>query len=85
MNDFISRGDALAVVQYCDDPVAGIKELPAADLVEVVRCEYCEHYSDGLIFSAPKFCGLTGKAKKCDDFCSEAERKEQWQRWLIDR
>ena len=34
-NDYISRGDALAVVQYNPNPVEGIKELPAADLVPV--------------------------------------------------
>ena len=36
-DDLISRGDALAVVMYGTDKVEGIKNLPAADAVEVVH------------------------------------------------
>ena len=42
MKDLISRGDALAVVMYSTDKVAGIKNLPAADAVEVVHAKWVE-------------------------------------------
>ena len=39
-NDLINRGDALAVAQYSEDKVEGIKNLPAVDAVEVVHAKW---------------------------------------------
>ena len=46
MNDLINRGDALAVVQYSEDKVEGIKNLPAADAVEVVHAKWEQCFED---------------------------------------
>ena len=78
MNDFISRGDALAVVQYNPNPVEGIKELPAADLVSVVRCKDCEwNRPSNYPEYYPKWlCTCWGTHVHPEHFCSRGERKE---------
>ena len=74
-SDFISRGDALAVAQYNPNPVEGIKELPAADLVKVVRCWQCE-FSYKVDKRTPQYSCSHDKRAGCtqylgsDDFCS---------------
>ena len=40
MDELISRADALAVAMHSKDPVEGIKNLPAADAVEVVHAKW---------------------------------------------
>lgn len=67
MKDLINRGDALAVVMYGTDKVEGIKNLPAADAVEVVRCGKCVHRS-----RRPNCAG-----RHPDWFCADGERNEQ--------
>ena len=56
-----------------------IKEMPAADVVEVVRCKDCKHYqfADNRAFGMPvKMCEWLGfEDVDDDDFCSRAERK----------
>lgn len=57
-----------------------VKEIPAADVVEVVRCENCKHAKMHIdIIGDPHlFCGLaTNRVEmEFDDFCSYGERKE---------
>jgi hypothetical protein len=48
MNDLINRGDALAVVMYGTDKVEGIKNLPAADAVEVVHAKWVYYKKKGI-------------------------------------
>lgn len=58
-----------------------IRNAPTADVVEVVRCKKCRHFSA----SNPSFCKYhTNNASYCDeacwvtenDFCSYGKRKE---------
>lgn len=59
----------------------GIKKIPAADVVEVVRCKDCRHakMQIDIIGDPHLFCGLaTNRVEmEFDDFCSYCERKEQ--------
>ena len=57
----------------------GIKKIPAADVVEVVRCEHCKHsWFNGVSLwlcqrEANSYCPTV----KADAFCSYGERKDQ--------
>lgn len=70
-NDFIDKGLKIAI--------GDIKRLPAADVVEVVRCKECKHYEtsdwDGEIL-----CGCNHQSGLKDvepnAHCSYGERKE---------
>ena len=60
-----------------------VKELPDADVVEVVRCKDCKnwrHETDGMIdhYECNVFCGCYGRGYMtgADDFCSYGERKD---------
>lgn len=57
-----------------------IKQEPAADVVEVVRCENCQHCKMmvDIIGDPHLFCGLSSNnaAVQFGDFCSYGERKE---------
>ena len=57
-----------------------IKHIPAADVVEVVRCENCQHCKMvvDIIGDPHLFCGLSSNnaAVQFGDFCSYGERKE---------
>lgn len=84
MDEYISRQAAIdgkisiqranGVEIYTDEavPVEYLKNVPAADVVPVVRCKYCRYrvdpdkccYPDGLL------------RRKNDDFCSYGERRE---------
>ena len=37
MSDYISRADALAVIQHCKDPVKGIQDLPGVGWIPVTE------------------------------------------------
>lgn len=79
--EYIARGDALAVVKYNPNPVEGIQELPAADLVEVVRCGNCE-FSYKLDERKPQYACSHDKRTGCiqylgsEDFCSYGIKKK---------
>ena len=78
-DEYISREAALTALQDSDlfntteRQLRAIRELPAADVAEVVRCKYCRH------LGAP----LSGGCYDCkkymlpycrpDDFCSHGE------------
>lgn len=50
-----------------------INEIPAADVVEVVRCKDCKHWQDGGFSS---YCICDGFTHS-DDYCSYGERKDE--------
>lgn len=53
-----------------------IREIPAADVVEVVRCKDCKawsRYGDAVI----GYCDLSGIDWTYNDFCSYGEMKEE--------
>lgn len=58
-----------------------IREIPTADVVEVVRCKDCKHYklrNVASTYKPSKPCCLRSAASKVseNDFCSFGERKE---------
>ena len=57
-----------------------IDEMPAADVIEVVRCKDCKYLTaDTLDQKAVYFCTQNAFAKRrvrLDDFCSYGERKD---------
>lgn len=88
MNDYIRRG---AAIEQFEDSTSAIPEklaririesVPAADVVEVVRCGECKHYNDKLEMYSDYVCTIrhycdgspiiVGK----DDFCSSGKRKD---------
>ena len=60
-----------------------VRNYPSVDAVEVVRCEFCEHYVGEMFFGREVFwCNRKYKQGSgmmeltdADDFCSRAERK----------
>ena len=89
MKEFIDRSVALGALHkvvhvtptQCDtvsDCMTLIKDVPTADVVEVVRCKECKH----LVFS--DCYGECGKAYlgivQPYDFCSRGERRESNER-----
>lgn len=95
MNEYISRESILAKLKakfcaYCPLPDCGancklhylldaVKEAPAADVVDVVRCKDCKHYKEGKLLGPTKFCYYyqigTGLNTADDDFRSKGERR----------
>ena len=85
MSDLISRQAAIdklrnniAYMQAfgCDRAITLIRELPSADVVEVVRCKDCKHY-----LRTEPVCKLHSNNyappvfMNNDDFCNYGERK----------
>ena len=85
--DYISREAALKVCCGICTPslcstdcyeVQAIRNIPAADVVEVVRCRECIHYG-----SATKECGLYAWGDmgllnpKPDEYCSRGTRRTE--------
>ncbi len=55
-----------------------IKQEPAADVVEVVRCKDCKHRRENEILATElSWCRRFAESVKPNDFCSYGERKEQ--------
>lgn len=93
-NDFISREAALELIDNAPIIAGNENEtlisapklsdkvycLPAADVVEVVRCKECKYYTEGKLLGPTKFCYFykigTGLNTADDDFCSKGERRE---------
>lgn len=50
-----------------------IKNAPTVDAVEVIRCKDCKWYE----FDRKMHCGLPHGVRLKDDYCSDAERKEE--------
>lgn len=56
-----------------------VKAMPAADVVQVVRCKDCKHFyfADNRIPQEQRYvCEISGEIWKPDSFCSYGERKE---------
>ena len=50
-----------------------VKHQPTVDAVPVVRCKDCKWYE----FDRKMHCGLPHGVRSKDDYCSDAERKEE--------
>ena len=100
MKEYIEReaaikaieNDCSELVYYTkEDAIQCVKAIPAADVVEVVRCRECKYWgdeagelqrSDGVLFARCKVHNYlldgrhTGWCPTENDFCSYGERKE---------
>lgn len=63
-----------------------LKEIPTADVVEVVRCKDCKWYQEGNLLAPNKFCfrlehptedRKIGYNYAPDDFCSYGEKRSE--------
>lgn len=72
MNDYIKREDAIEMV------LEPLNNMPAADVVEVVRCEDCKWYTpaDETYGTCYAYKGVYGKIKPTD-YCSYGEREDK--------
>lgn len=79
MAEYIEREALLACTIVMDGhrvvPWVDVLAVPAADVVEVVRCRDCEHHK-GTSVKEYEHCCLTGLTVGMDDFCSYGERRE---------
>ena len=84
MDDYISREAALTALQDSDlfntteRQLRAIRELPAADVAEVVRCMDCKNLVNTSI-NANCFliCDTSDMEISPEDFCSHGERREE--------
>lgn len=73
-DEYISRKAALTALQDSDlfntteRQLRAIRELPAADVAEVVRCKDCIYRIEGRCFSRTSF--INAPAVEPDNFCS---------------
>ena len=86
MKEYITRREALIVLEEMEDIESGFAamyEIPTADVVEVVRCRECVHWKPigskaGNSFSDMEYiggCEFTKYCRRESDFCSYGERK----------
>lgn len=80
--EYIPRKSALQAIYTSTAPALEVKAIPAADVVEVVRCRDCKHsimykftynYERVLVCNAP---GVTIRAVKPMHFCADGKRKD---------
>jgi len=94
-NDYIRKQDVSDwLKQYGQDVLHGkykfslmyiwknIMDLPSADVVQVVRCENCVHWSDSNQCARPELSGSRWHDAKYfetmpDDFCSYGKKREE--------
>ena len=76
------RGGSMTALTQLERAYAEIREMPAADVAEVVRCKDCKWFADnngGEWYGCKMFhvVRITPEdAPKPDDFCSYGERRE---------
>ncbi len=80
-DDYIKREDAINVFCWGEDlyvrcgiATQNIKDIPSADVVEVVRCKDCKHYKDNHRCYS-KYSNMNDY-RSPDDYCSYGERRE---------
>ena len=68
------RGGSMTALTRLERAYAEIREMPAADVAEVVRCRACKYLVDATI-NANGFliCGISDMEIAPDDFCSYGE------------
>lgn len=88
MDEYIKRAEALEITtRTCGDYAAAwseIRKLPAADVVEVVRCRDCKYgtsvWSGSVLCGHPEYDLLEGVlAYEADHFCAYGRKKETTQ------
>ena len=72
------RGGSMTALTRLERAYAEIREMPAADVAEVVRCKDCKHklrtVANGVVICGEKH-GMIRPS--LDDFCSYGERREE--------
>lgn len=81
MPEYISRDAALIVLDWdcaSRDALNAIKAIPAADVVEVVRCYECIYWEHRPDRQYDLCAYLIGAKRSCnpEDFCSRGKRKD---------
>ncbi len=83
VTDCIKREDATNVFCWNEDlyvrcgiATQNIKDIPSADVVEVVRCKDCEHGQSYNMFGSRYCLKHNDVAVRDNDFCSYGERAE---------
>lgn len=89
MAEYIERSEAIEFVKQNTPTIDGettmqcvvrsLKNVPSADVVEVVRCSECQHWG-GVTFGfiCRKFSGESTKiCMHADDYCSYGERRSE--------
>ena len=61
------RGGSMTALTRLERAYAEIREMPAADVAEVVRCKDCIYRINGRCFSRTSF--INSPAVELDDFC----------------
>ena len=61
------RGGSMTALTRLERAYAEIREMPAADVAEVVRCKNCIYRINGRCFSRTSF--INSPAVEPDDFC----------------
>lgn len=83
--EYIERSEVIRTIlgqppeHYPELYYRDIKELPAADVLEVVRCKDCEHYFCDTPYCKKHkvgYCAFDEIVKDKNHFCSYGERKE---------
>ena len=70
------RGGSMTALTRLERAYAEIREMPAADVAQVVRCRYCAHlgaHLSGEYYNCKKYMLPVCKP---NEFCSYGERKE---------
>ena len=96
MKDYIKREEALRQIfleamghnfdfnaEYMEifmSAKRAIKNTPAADVVEVVRCKDCKHaiIVDDVFHEDEVVCSLLSQDVACNNYCMYGEKGEQW-------
>lgn len=86
MSEYINREDALDAVLFAlvgtghqSRAIYAIRELPTADVVEVVRCKdcaYCRYVDDADIYKCDRR-GFYSEEVMPTDYCNLGERREE--------
>ena len=74
MNEYVARDPVLTVLDWdcaSQDALNAVKAIPAADVVEVVRCGECQHYNAGFECLIEGY----GIERPADYFCADGKRK----------
>ena len=79
--EYIERRDALEIIHGIEavssssvEAIMKLNTIPAADVVEVVRCKDCKHATLSSMW--PPYCDKHKRAVKEDGFCSDGERRD---------
>ena len=74
-SDFAGQASTKAEYSAYWKVARAINELPAADVVKVVRCGQCKHATEDIIVEGVCYCHKIQQGMFLDGFCSYGERR----------